>query len=183
MKQSMRARRMARHHKRQKQQSKLNLVSLMDIFTILVFFLLVNSSDVEILQTNKSIELPDSHSEQRPDTTLIVTVNNDDIVVSGRAVASVPDIIKEDSNSIAGLEQELKYHASRAGPLPPEKEITGRAVTIMGDKDIPYVVLKKIMTTCASTEYRNISLAVNKVARADIEGGAADGDAATGAEI
>ena len=46
-----------RHDQRrgaQKKHSKtatLNLVSLMDIFTILVFFLMVNSSEVEVLQT------------------------------------------------------------------------------------------------------------------------------------
>jgi len=167
MKQSLRARRMARHHKRAKQSTKLNLVSLMDIFTILVFFLLVNSSDVEVLQTNKTIELPDSVSEQRPDTTLVVTVNNDSIVVAGRPVANVEEILNSDTNNVPGLEEELKYRAQRAGPLSPEKEAVGRPVTIMGDKAVPYTVLKKIMTTCAATEYRNIALAVNKVAGED----------------
>lgn len=56
MKQSLRAKRMAKHHRRLNQAPKMNLVSLMDIFTILVFFLLVNSSDVEVLQTDKSIK-------------------------------------------------------------------------------------------------------------------------------
>ncbi|MCH8101169.1 MAG: biopolymer transporter ExbD, partial [Proteobacteria bacterium] len=40
---SGRAKRMEKHHKRNKAMGTLNLVSLMDIFTILVFFLLVNS--------------------------------------------------------------------------------------------------------------------------------------------
>lgn len=40
----------------------------------------------------------------------------------------------------------------------------GRAVTIMGDQSIPYVLLKRIMSTCAANDYRNISLAVNQVA-------------------
>jgi biopolymer transport protein ExbD len=168
MKQSLRARRMARHHKRAQQQSKLNLVSLMDIFTILVFFLLVNSSDVEILQTNKAIELPVSTSEQRPDTTLVVTVSDEDIVVAGRAVATVKEVLASDDSDIPGLVKELKYQASRAGPLDPEKEQIGRPVTIMGDKEVPYILLKKIMTTCAANEYRNISLAVSKVGQEEI---------------
>ncbi len=170
MKQSLRARRMDRHHKRAKNTAKLNLVSLMDIFTILVFFLLVNSSDVEVLQTNKAIELPESTSEQRPDNTLVVSVSGHDVVVSGRPVATIADVLKDprDSN-IPGLEKELKYQANRAGPLPPDKEQLGRAVTIMGDREVPYTVLKKIMTTCAANEYRNISLAVNKVAKETLE--------------
>ncbi|GAB1265555.1 hypothetical protein NBRC116493_29140 [Aurantivibrio infirmus] len=167
MKKSMRARRMERHHKRLNQKQKLNLVSLMDIFTILVFFLLVNSSDVEILQTNKSIELPDSSSEQRPDTTLVVTVNGENIVVAGQAVAKINDVLSSAENTIPGLEQELKHQANRAGPMNEEQEVLGRPVTIMGDKAVPYTILKKIMTTCASNEYRNISLAVNRIASAD----------------
>lgn len=170
MKQSLRARRMARHHNRGKNTSKLNLVSLMDIFTILVFFLLVNSSDVEVLQSNKSIELPESTSEQRPDTTIVVTVNDQNIIVAGRAVASIADVLKDPNEpNIPGLEKELQYQASRAAPLTPETEQLGRPVTIMGDKAVPYTILKKIMTTCAANEYRNISLAVNKTAKEVLE--------------
>lgn len=169
MKKSLRARRMERNHKRAKQTSKLNLVSLMDIFTILVFFLLVNSSDVEILQTNKTVELPDSTSEQRPGTNLVVTVNERSIVVAGRPVATIDDIMTSDENNIPGLEAELKYQAQRSGPLSEDKALLGRPVTIMGDKDVPYTVLKKIMTTCAANEYRNISLAVNKIAKESVE--------------
>lgn len=169
MKKSLRARRMARNHKRTKQGSKLNLVSLMDIFTILVFFLLVNSSDVEVLQTNKSLELPDSSSEQRPGTNLIVTVNERSIVVGGRAVASIDEIMTSDDSNIPGLETELKYQAQRSGPLSEAQALLGRPVTIMGDKDVPYTVLKKIMTTCAANEYRNISLAVNQINKEPVE--------------
>lgn len=163
MKKSLRARRMDRHHKRAKGQSKLNLVSLMDIFTILVFFLLVNSSDVEVLQTNKEIQLPESTSDQRPETTLVVTVSDKDIVVAGRAVARITDVISSDSQTITGLENELKFQASKSGPLPDELQELGRPITIMGDKEVPYTILKKIIATCALNEYRNVSLAVSKV--------------------
>jgi len=33
-------------------------------------------------------------------------------------------------------------------------------VTIMGDKEIPYSLLKKVMATCTSADYGKISLAV-----------------------
>jgi len=162
MKQSLRAKRMEAHHKRQKQGSKLNLVSLMDIFTILVFFLLVNSSDVEVLQTDKSIVLPTSSSEQMPDTTLVVRINANDLIVGGRAVARVDEVIAAKGLDIEALALELKYLSAKARPLTPEEQVKGRAVTIMGDKAIPYTLLKKVMATCAQNEYRNISLAVSK---------------------
>ena len=100
MKQSKHARRMARTHRRNRGVPKLNLVSLMDIFTILVFFLLVNSSDVEVLQSNKSIKLPESVADQKPENTLLVMVSNADIVVNGRAVAVVNEVLKSKEDEI-----------------------------------------------------------------------------------
>lgn len=160
MKQSLRAKRMAKHHRRLNQNPKMNLVSLMDIFTILVFFLLVNSSDVEVLQTDKSIQLPASVADQVPDNNLVVMISAKDIVVGGRSVGSVEQILASKEDRVASLETELKYQASKARPLTEEEQLLGRAVTIMGDQMIPYALLKKIMASCAAADYRNISLAV-----------------------
>lgn len=162
MKQSLRAKRMAKHHRRLKQGSKLNLVSLMDIFTILVFFLLVNSGDVEVLQTDKSIKLPASVSDQVPEENLLVLISATDVVVAGRAVGSVADLLAAEGDQFAPLTQELKYHAEKAGPLTEKKQLTGRPVTVMADQKVPYQLLKKVMATCAAAEYRDISLAVTK---------------------
>jgi|SRR5690606_1147710 biopolymer transport protein ExbD len=162
MKQSLRAKRMAKHHRRLNAVPKLNLVSLMDIFTILVFFLLVNSSDVEVLQTDKSIRLPASVADKLPEANLVVMVSNTDLLVGGQRVASVADVMASEGDGFAPLETELKYQASKARPLTEEEQQTGRAITIMGDQKIPYALLKKIMTSCAATDYRNISLAVDQ---------------------
>lgn len=163
MKQSMHARRMSRAHRRGKSQPKLNLVSLMDIFTILVFFLLVNSSDVEVLQTNKSIKLPVSLAEKIPEENVVVMVSQDDIVIGGRQVTTVADVMSTESEDIPALQKELKYLASRKPLTSPEEQQRGRDITIMGDAEIPYPLLKKIITTCAKNEFRNISLAVTRL--------------------
>jgi biopolymer transport protein ExbD len=144
--------------------SKLNLVSLMDIFTILVFFLLLNSGDVEVLQKDKSITLPESVAEQKPDATLLVMVNKTDLLVAGRAMARVEDILQRKGLTIPELEQELQHQAARRPQLTQSEQRKGRAVTIMGDQSISYALLKRIMSTCAANDYRNISLAVNQVA-------------------
>lgn len=162
MKQSLRAKRMAKHHRRLNQASKLNLVSLMDIFTILVFFLLVNSSDVEVLQADKSIVLPTSVSDQVPENNLVVMVSATDVIVSGRSLAKVADIMANTAEKFTPLETELKYQAQKAGPIKESNKLTGRPVTIVADQKLPYAILKKIMVTCAAAEYRNISLAVTQ---------------------
>jgi len=161
MKMSRRARRMQRHHKRKKSTVAFNMVSLMDIFTILVFFLLVSSSDVEELQNSKNIRLPESSAEKKPKQTLVVMVNSESIIVKGRKVASVTDIINNNEAIILPLQTELEYLANKTRAANPGKKFVGE-ITIMGDRKIPYRLLKKIMVTCAKTGYSKLSLAVNQ---------------------
>ncbi|GLS27101.1 ExbD/TolR family protein [Marinibactrum halimedae] len=169
MKQSLRAKRMAKHHRRLGGANKLNLVSLMDIFTILVFFLLVNSSDVEVLQNNEAITLPESVAEQKPESTLVIMASAEDIIVSGRSLVKVPELLMSPDSDISALAEELKYVAQRAGPLTELEQEKGRAVTIMADETTPYALLKKIMSTCATNDYRDISFAVSQVPTKDLD--------------
>jgi biopolymer transport protein ExbD len=163
MKESARARRLKRHHRRNKSQSKMNLVSLMDIFTILVFFLMVNSSsDVQVLNQSSTIKLPDSSAEQPPGDVLALLVTEQDILVNGRAVVKREALQDFDGQIEPGLKQELDYQASRSVQPAPEG---GRAITILADRELPYDLLKKIMSTCVEAGYASISLAVNQQAR------------------
>jgi len=161
MKQSIRTKRQTRHHKRRK-ANKLNLVSLMDIFTILVFFLMVNSSDVQVLESGDSIELPKSNAKSEPKDTLVIHVNNQFLLVQGRKIADVNAVLAQTDNKIAALEAELTHQASRQPKLTSKQKVLGRAVTIMGDSEISYKLLKRIMATCSSSDYRDISLAVKR---------------------
>ncbi len=161
MSESRRAKRMSRHHARTKKSAGLNMVSLMDIFTILVFFLLVSSSSVQDLPSAKQIQLPESVSDQLPKETVVIIVGAKDIIVQGRKVASVSDVTQANSIEIKPLKDELIRLARRTvrkttvdgKPVP-------REVTIMGDKKIPFDLLKKIMLTCTRANYTSISLAV-----------------------
>ncbi len=163
MKESAKARRLKRHHRRSKGQSKMNLVSLMDIFTILVFFLMVNSSsDVQVLNQSSTIKLPDSSAVQPPGDVLALTVTDQDILVNGRVVIKRDVLQALDGQIEPGLKQELDYQASRSGQPVPE---AGRAITILADRELPYDLLKKIMSTCVDAGYASISLAVNQSAK------------------
>jgi biopolymer transport protein ExbD len=159
----------ARKEKQKQQQSRLNLVSLMDIFTILVFFLLVNSSDVEVLQTDKTIKLPDSTSQQKPEVTTVVRVNGEQLFVGDRLIAQL-DEIDRDAEQIAPLLQELQHRAQRAGEPSEREQEAGRPITIMGDEQVPYQLLKQIMQTCAAADFRDMSFAVNQTAPQDPPG-------------
>ena len=157
---STRAQRMERRHERGKKGVALNLVALMDIFTILVFFLLVNSSDVETLPNAKDIQLPQSIAEEKANETVVILISEEDILVQGSPVAKVADVMKLKGNDIPQLRQALLSQNDRVLRRAAHDDIADREITIMGDKDIPYRLLKKVMATCTKADYGRISLAV-----------------------
>jgi biopolymer transport protein ExbD len=150
---------MERHHKRARPAS-MSLVSLMDIFTILVFFLLVNQSEVQALDVPKNIQLPESMALARPSETVVVMVTPDQILVQGKPVASTRDVEASEDLVIQPLRDALKAQTDRFLRASAQADIAGREITILGDKNVPYRVLKKIMATCTDADYGKLSLAV-----------------------
>jgi biopolymer transport protein TolR len=157
---SGRAKRMEKHHKRNKGAGALNLVSLMDIFTILVFFLLVNSSDVQTLPNAKELQLPESIAEEKAKETVVIMIGETDLIVQGTPVAKIANILATKGNDIPELREALLSQNDRVLRREAQEDIASREVTIMGDKDIPYRLLKKVMATCTESDYGQISLAV-----------------------
>jgi biopolymer transport protein ExbD len=148
------------HHKRTtKRNAVLNMVSLMDIFTILVFFLLVNATSTEVLPSPKNIVLPDATADKLPLRNLVIAVDERVIRLQGKSVVTVKNALGIDQKTIRPLFEALREAAVSV------KDITDRnGVTIMGDQEISYGLLKKIMLTCAAAQYTNISFAVNQKA-------------------
>ncbi len=176
MKYADRAARMQRHHSRHKRGVSLNLVSLMDIFTILVFFLLVNSSEVEVLPNAKDVALPESIAETKARETVVVLVTNEQLLVQGEVVAQIADVIASNQLVIPGLKAALENQSSRVLRSAEDASDETREVTIMGDKEIPYSLLKRVMATCTAANYGQLSLAVmQKTSDAQLEAFAASG--------
>ena len=159
MNQSMRAKRMSRHQSRNAKKSKLSLVSLMDIFTILVFFLMLNASDVQVLQVNDAVQLPESIADTPAQETLLLMVTKNQVLLQGKLIVRTQALIAQQANTIDALIAELDYHTKRKTGLTDEAKLS-QAITVMGDSSIPYVVLKRIMQSCAQAGYTNIALAV-----------------------
>ena len=157
---SRRAKRMQKHRERSERRSAaLNMVSLMDIFTILVFFLLVNATSTEVLPSPKNITLPVAAAEKLPALNLVIAVDERVIRLQGKPIVTVKDALKGDKNSIRPLFDALRLASTTVKGVADKK-----GVTIMGDQEIPYGLLKKIMLTCAGAEYTNISFAVTQKA-------------------
>ena len=139
----------------------MNLVSLIDVFTILIFFLLSNATGVEILPSPKAVQLPESISPKAPTETVVVVISGTEILVQGRAVASVADVLAGEGDVIAPLKAELDIQASRQ-VVRADNEAKSKAVTIMGDKDIPYRLLRKVMVTASQSNFSDVSFAVRQ---------------------
>lgn len=160
MRLSNRARRMIIHQERNRAGVALNLIPMIDILSVMVSFLLVYSTEIEVLQNTKAIEIPESVAEIKPRVTVVIMVTRDELLVQGEPVAKIADIARMNGTIIAPLKAALERPTVAMPRSVLERDIEARELTIMGDKVVPYVVLKKIMATCTDANFGRISLAV-----------------------
>lgn len=156
------SRRLRRMKRNRRGIPKLNLTSLMDVFTVLVFFLMINSATVETLQQPKQITLPESVVEARPRETVVIFVGTEKVLVQGEAVALVEEI---ESGRGAGLEPiraRLAELSESVIGLSTKAIAESQEVTVLADRKVPFRVLKQIMATCTAEGYTRVSLAVTR---------------------
>jgi biopolymer transport protein ExbD len=157
MKNSRRMRRMARNRKK---VGGLNLTSLMDVFTILVFFLLFHSGNGEAVEAPKQVKLPESIVETKPRETVVILVSPEVVLVQGEAVVKTPELLDDKVEQIAQITDRLEQLKRNIIGISTKTAVQSKEVTILADKTIPFRVLKKIMSTCTASGYGRISLAV-----------------------
>jgi biopolymer transport protein ExbD len=153
-------RRIKRMTRNKKKVTGLNLTSLMDVFTILVFFLLVNSSSGEVLDSPKQITLPDSVVEAKPRETVVIMVSPEAVLVQGVSVIGTRELLASTTGNVAAITERLEQLERSIIGVNTKAVVEGKEVTILADKTIPFVVLKQIMSTCTNSGYGRISLAV-----------------------
>lgn len=139
--------------------SRLNLTSLMDVFTILVFFLVMNSGN-EILDAPNDLVLPESVVEAKPSETVVINVGREEVLVQGQPVVRTADIIALGGGDIEPIMVRLAELQERVIGVRTQAVARSEAVTILADKSIPFSVVRQIMSTCTAQGYTRISLAV-----------------------
>ena len=141
-------------------EGHLALIPFIDMLTIMVVFLLVHTSDVDILPNTKNIQIPQSVSDVKPHETVVVMLTKDSLYVDGRLVANIADVSASESTVIEALKVALMSQSDRFLKQAAGSEIARREVTIMGDRSVPYSILKKVMATCTTADFGKVSLAV-----------------------
>ena len=154
------SRRIARMARNKRAVPKLNLTPLMDVFTVLVFFLMFNSGSVETLQQPKEITLPESVVEAKPRETVVIFVGKEVVLVQGVPVARIADIEATANAEIESISVRLAELSDSVIGLSTQTIAESQEVTVLADKSIPFSVLKKIMATCTGQGYTRVSLAV-----------------------
>lgn len=157
MRSSRRINRMSRNRRK---ITKMNLTSLMDVFTILVFFLLVNSGSVELLEAPKNVKLPEARVETKPRETVVIFVSSEDVLVQGELVAKVVDILEGRAGTTDPIIRRLQELKDNVVGLNTQTIADSLEVTILADKSVPFIVIRRIMSTCTEGGYENVSLAV-----------------------
>ncbi len=157
---SRRTRKILREIRMRSREGELNVVSLIDIFAILVLYLLVNALVVEILPSPKALRLPESIAQEQPVQTVLILVTNQDIIVDNQRVMLTADAMASTVNVLPDLKYKLNekelMQVKGGGPA----DVTRGDVNIMADKSIPFHVLKKVMATCSDARFAKIALAV-----------------------
>ncbi len=145
--------------------AKPQMTSLVDVLTVLVFFLLKNfSSEGDIITQSKNLELPMSTSKTRPENTIIVAISEKHILVEGTPVALVSEEQERSGTQIPGLSTFLEDKRKQTEAIAEyDKNVTFNGkLTVQGDKKIPYWLLQKVLATCGENGYSSFSLAVMK---------------------
>ncbi|MBE9516407.1 MAG: biopolymer transporter ExbD [Proteobacteria bacterium] len=151
---------MKRMARRSRKIPGMNLTSLMDVFTILVFFLLTNSAGDEALEAPKQITLPDSVVETKPRVTVVIMVTETDILVQGKVVADTRDLFDKKVKVVVPIANRLIEIKNSVIGTNTKAAAASKEVNILAHKTIPFKILKKIMGTCSGAGYSKISLAV-----------------------
>ena len=156
-----RSRRLQRHQEKARRWPVLNLVPLMDVFTILVFFFLVHSVDVALSADRGVIELPESIAERRPRETPVVMITREAILLQGAPVMSAAAANNAAGRTLASLQEALERQLVHGRIQSAQDDrVADLEIMIMGDKSIPFALLQKVMLTCTRAGFGQISLSV-----------------------
>ncbi|MDH5387975.1 MAG: biopolymer transporter ExbD [Gammaproteobacteria bacterium] len=153
------SRRMKRMSRAPKVQG-MNLTSLMDVFTILVFFLLSSSSSGIVIEVPKQIVIPSSVVETEPRETIVIMVTPTAVLVQGEEVVDTRELLDSKNPIVVEIGARLNELKNSVIGASTKKAYESKEVTILAHENIPFKVLKKIMGTCSGMGFENISLAV-----------------------
>ncbi len=151
-----------KQHRSDSGEARLQLTSMMDMFTIILVFLLKTySTQGQLINPSEDLTLPSSISENQAEQGLDVTVSADWILVNGKPVTRTENAVQAEGFLIPELQDALLRYADEGEKMETTygAKFSGR-VTIQGDKNLPYSSLIKVLATCGQSKYPNMRLVI-----------------------
>ena len=149
----------------------LNLTPMLDIFSILVTFLLMSySTDPTAHDVNADVELPDSATVATLDEIPAIVVTKSDILVNDKKITTIVngDVPEADRSqgAIMPVYRELQkiseMNKQVAARLSPEKKAATGRITMEMHKEHNFKLTKRIMLSAQQAEFITFNLVVNR---------------------
>lgn len=147
----------------------LNIMPMLDIFSILILFLLMNfSTDPISHDLNEGVELPDSATIRSLDEIPTVVISKKAIMVNEKQVSNIigGDVKERDlsQGAIHGLYVELEKLAEANKRIAKSKNKKGGpgSLTLEIDKTHNFKLIKRVMVSGEQAEFVKFKLMVSK---------------------
>ena len=137
------------------------LTSLMDIFIVLVLYLLVNQSSGIVLETPDHVVLPDSGVDTLPRQSVLIVLSEQEVRIQGQPVVAMSEVLTSNEQEIAPIREAIDRIKADAQNDPAHAGLRTE-VTIVADRGVRFSLLNKVMRSCANAGYGKISFAVNQ---------------------
>ena len=162
---------MRRRHgeRRHLEPPRLNLTAMVDVFTVLLVFLLKSyAAEGTLTAAAQNLELPASTSSVPPQATITITISEDALFVEDERVGDLATLAATEGLFVPDLGRALKARVAKARFIAGSNAAVAFSgkVTILGDKQTPFAVLEKVMYTASVSEFGDIALAVYQKSRA-----------------
>ena len=155
------------HHGKKSVFADLLVTPLVDMFVIIVLFLIANfSATGEVLMMSKDISLPEAKNVQDIQSAPVVTVSKTEVLLSGALIGRVEDFTREEYLNIPLLEEKLRDERKKFEDLHSAANDSGAFkgdVNIQADKQVEFRIIKRVMFSCASAGFGNINFATLNV--------------------
>ncbi len=155
---------MRRVRRERKPTVTLQLTSMIDMFTILLVFLLKSfSAEGQMVTVTRDLRLPESSSQQAPKVLSVIALTSEWVLVDGRPIVRLETITPQSPLIVQPLKEELlrlRAVSEGLGSLSADLKGFRGSIAVQGDREIPFEVLKRIMLTAGQVGYVNLHLAV-----------------------
>ena len=134
----------------------LMLTSMVDMFSLLVIFLLQSfSNSPQVMTMNKGVSLPIAISGSMTKDAPVLSISSDEVTLDNKLVGSTINVIKSPQTLLAEL-QSLKLTWTKSHP----KETFAGEIHLQADRALAAPLVSELMSILVSQGYSSIQLAV-----------------------